>query len=108
MSKPGGFKRTVTWKHKATESTKKIKQCRTSAGAGEAKLQVHVDPLLMSLSAIRSSRYKELDECFCVMGVTMIDLYSHASDLFVAGMAAGGTNVAVFSFHRYHPCLKVS
>lgn len=96
------------------------------------------------------------------MGVTMEDLYSHATDLFVAGyrslslslfafhprnnpilqarmvttvkisqnrgtqeskelhefpqlnslcfpgMAAGGSNVAVFSFHRYHPRLKMS
>ena len=48
-----------------------------------------------------------MDDCYAIMGVTMIDLYSGSTDLFVAGMAAGGSNVAVFSFHRYHPCLKM-
>merc|ERR1719197_1787482 len=38
----------------------------------------------------------------------MVDLYSAESDLFVAGMAAGGSRVAVFSFHRYSPFLRMS
>ena len=38
----------------------------------------------------------------------MEDLYSSNPDLFVAGMAAGGSGVAVFSFHRYHPLIRMS
>jgi hypothetical protein len=92
-------------------------------------MQMHVDPLLSQLSSIRTCGAAEMSgyvfaaaarslaglqrgmisdrRCFCLMGVTMEDLYSDPSDLFVAGMAAGGSNVAVFSFHRYHPNLKM-
>jgi predicted Zn-dependent protease len=38
----------------------------------------------------------------------MSDLYSHDTDLFIAGMAAGGSKVAVLSLHRYHPNVKMS
>ena len=41
------------------------------------------------------------------MGITMIDLYDGPKDLFCAGMAFGGDKVAAFSFHRYHPFIKM-
>jgi archaemetzincin len=41
------------------------------------------------------------------MAVTMEDLYQTSPDLFVSGMAAGGSKVAVFSFGRYHPHIKI-
>jgi len=71
------------------------------AGSGGARVQVHVDPLLAELGKIRERGGVAVDDCFAIMGVTMIDLYSGSTDLFVAGMAAGASNVAVFSFHRY-------
>lgn len=44
-----------------------------------------------------------------VMGVLPVDdLYSSPTDLFIAGLAAGGSHVAAFSLHRYHPNLKMS
>lgn len=42
------------------------------------------------------------------MALTMEDLYSDPTDLFVAGMAAGGSGVAVFSFCRYQPFYRFS
>lgn len=71
----------------------------------EPRIQLHVDPVLSLLADYRATS-AEGQACFCVMGITMEDLYSSPSDLFVAGMAAGGSNVAVFSFHRYVPVLK--
>ena len=65
-----------------------------------------MDPLLSLLAEMRAC--PDAKGCFCLMGVTMEDLYSSPSDLFVAGMAAGGSNTAVFSFHRYHPRLLMS
>eukprot|EP00541_Cyclophora_tenuis_P012796 CAMPEP_0116541554 /NCGR_PEP_ID=MMETSP0397-20121206/546_1 /TAXON_ID=216820 /ORGANISM="Cyclophora tenuis, Strain ECT3854" /LENGTH=199 /DNA_ID=CAMNT_0004065507 /DNA_START=32 /DNA_END=631 /DNA_ORIENTATION=- len=37
----------------------------------------------------------------------MVDLYDGPTDLFCAGMAFGGSGVAVFSFFRYHPNLRM-
>jgi archaemetzincin len=80
-------------------------------GEGDTRVQLHVDPLLTELSVIKeklaTSSSSGMLAPFCVMGVTMVDLYSGEDDLFVAGMAAGGSKVAVFSFHRYHPCMKM-
>jgi predicted Zn-dependent protease len=78
------------------------------------RFQTHVDGLLTQLSAIREDGFPgggssgNVDDAFSVVGVTMCDLYSCNSDLFVAGMAAGGSKVAVLSFARYHPQLKMS
>mmetsp|Transcript_22784 Transcript_22784/g.26793 ORF Transcript_22784/g.26793 Transcript_22784/m.26793 type:complete len:548 (-) Transcript_22784:101-1744(-) len=131
ISKPGAcFKNHLKWNHKIT-GNRKIKQIRIanhSAGPSpttcsptmtsnnktttsksesfEPRLQILVDPILSQLNELRS--HPDYKDCFCVMGITMEDLYSCPSDLFVAGMAAGGSNVAVFSFHRYHPRLKMS
>ena len=42
---------------------------------------------------------------FCLMALTLSDLYDTANDLFVAGMAAGNHRVGVFSLKRYDPSL---
>jgi len=59
-----------------------------------------------SLSSV-SSRKVALHDAFAVIGVTMEDLYSSPGDLFIAGMAAGGSKVAVLSFARYHPRIRM-
>ena len=38
----------------------------------------------------------------------MLDLYSHDSDLFIAGYASASTKASVLSFSRYHPRMKMS
>ncbi len=43
------------------------------------------------------------NDAFCIIGVTMEDLYEGKDDSFVVGMAAGGSGNAIFSFYRYHP-----
>lgn len=48
------------------------------------------------------------NDALSVIGLTMSDLYREQSDLFVAGWAAGGDHVAVFSFFRYDPSLTFS
>ena len=68
--------------------------------------QYEVTSILNQLSKFRYDTYGE--ENFCVMGVTMEDLYDGPNDLFCAGMAFGGDKVAVFSFCRYHPNLRMS
>ena len=87
---------------------------RVHAPSGRA--QLHVDDALGELARARHAALargggggggggddadRALADSCCLVGVTMVDLYSAESDLFVAGMAAGGSRVAVFSFHRY-------
>ena len=77
------------------------------------RLQLSVEPILSELVHIRTrcggggKGAGWFDGAFCVVAVTMLDLYSVESDLFIAGLAAGGVKVAAFSFHRYHPRLKM-
>eukprot|EP00602_Paraphysomonas_sp_CaronLab_P000507 CAMPEP_0185020020 /NCGR_PEP_ID=MMETSP1103-20130426/2610_1 /TAXON_ID=36769 /ORGANISM="Paraphysomonas bandaiensis, Strain Caron Lab Isolate" /LENGTH=414 /DNA_ID=CAMNT_0027550657 /DNA_START=76 /DNA_END=1317 /DNA_ORIENTATION=+ len=76
----------------------------------ENRFQTHVDGVLAALSNIlEAGTYGEVgvENGFAMVGVTMCDLYSAESDLFVAGMAAGGSKVAVLSFARYHPRIKM-
>jgi len=73
---------------------------------GTNKNQFQVDSLLDRLASFRENDHK--DNNFCIMGVTLGDLYDSNDDLFCAGMAYGGSKVAVFSFHRYHPHMKMS
>lgn len=69
------------------------------------RVSLFVDPVLGELSRA----FKGLGDCFALVGVCCaLDLHSHPSDLFVAGMAAGGSGVAVFSLCRYHPHLRMS
>jgi archaemetzincin len=78
--------------------------------ADTGRYQTHVDGLLSELFELKeegSYNGTPLTDAFSVVGVTMCDLYSCNSDLFVAGMAAGGSKVAVLSFARYHPMLKM-
>jgi archaemetzincin len=59
--------------------------------------QLKVDSVLTALK-----RYIPND-AFCLIALTMYDLFQAPSDLFVAGMAAGNHRVGVFSFQRYDP-----
>lgn len=65
--------------------------------------QLHVDPILSELTRLMGEHEERGERPFCLVGVTLFDLFSAPSDLFVAGMAAGGSGAAVFSFARYHP-----
>jgi predicted Zn-dependent protease len=75
------------------------------------RIQLQVTSLLDELSAYRYNRHSTMTskepKDFCIMGITMEDLFDGPSDLFCAGMAFGGDKVAIFSFHRYHPLLKM-
>ncbi len=74
------------------------------------KLQTHVNGLLGCLTNIRiSEKYgdTQIKDAFAVIGITMCDIYSSHSDLFVAGMACPSTHVGVLSFARYHPHIKM-
>lgn len=59
-------------------------------------------------SCLRALKSAIPDDAFCLIALTMEDLYGGESDLFVAGMAAGNSGVAIFSFARYDPCLTFS
>ena len=48
------------------------------------------------------------DDALCMIALTMCDLFQSKSDLFVAGMAAGGNRTAIFSLSRYDPNLSFS
>jgi predicted Zn-dependent protease len=50
---------------------------------------------------------RAIHDAFAVIGITMEDIYSAPGDLFIAGMAAGGSKVAVLSFARYHPRIRM-
>jgi len=76
------------------------------------RIQLKVDSLLDELSSYRlsgkhDSHNNNNTKEFCIMAITMIDLFDGPSDLFCAGMAFGGDKVAVFSFKRYHPLIKM-
>jgi len=51
------------------------------------------------------------DDAYCVLGVTMVDLYPKESWNFVFGRALLQDRIGVFSFARYHPyfftCAKI-
>jgi archaemetzincin len=72
---------------------------------GTRRRQLHVDDILSLLSKkFQSRRFRARHEdAFCLFAVTLEDLYSCDTDLFVAGMAAGLSKVAVFSLNRYDP-----
>ena len=78
--------------------------------AGTGRRQVQVDSLLSQLAELRTSREfrDRYPDAFCLVGVTLEDLYDTKPDLFVAGMAAGGSKVGVFQFFRYDPALRFS
>jgi archaemetzincin len=77
---------------------------------GHKRFQVDLFSLLNIIKEIRESKYYEninLSDAFCIIGISMCDIYSHNDDLFVAGMASPMTNSGVLSFFRYHPMIKM-
>jgi predicted Zn-dependent protease len=83
---------------------------RISANDSTPRFQCHVDGLLTEIAAVRddgSYNGQEISNAFALIGVTMSDLFSGDTDLFIAGMAAGGSKVAVLSLARYHPHVKM-
>mmetsp|Transcript_3291 Transcript_3291/g.9551 ORF Transcript_3291/g.9551 Transcript_3291/m.9551 type:complete len:342 (-) Transcript_3291:370-1395(-) len=66
--------------------------------------QLLVDPILVELARLKS----QLRTPFAVVGLTMADLYSAPSDLFVAGMAAPAAKVGIISLLRYDPRIRMS
>mmetsp|Transcript_19784 Transcript_19784/g.28000 ORF Transcript_19784/g.28000 Transcript_19784/m.28000 type:complete len:432 (-) Transcript_19784:176-1471(-) len=73
--------------------------------ANPKHIQLQVSSVLDALSIFRDERNEPKE--FCIMAITMEDLFDAPKDLFCAGMAFGGSKVAVFSFFRYHPHLKM-
>uniref|UniRef100_A0A7S1UD72 Uncharacterized protein n=1 Tax=Phaeomonas parva TaxID=124430 RepID=A0A7S1UD72_9STRA len=83
-------------------------KARRSSKAQLRRRALHIDPLLTCLCDLRDLGPQPEKRPFCVVGVTMEDIYSAPSDLFVAGMAAGVSHVAGFSLLRYHPHIRMS
>mmetsp|Transcript_13287 Transcript_13287/g.23613 ORF Transcript_13287/g.23613 Transcript_13287/m.23613 type:complete len:358 (+) Transcript_13287:2-1075(+) len=72
--------------------------------------QLHVEDVLSALAGLKDSPefQKRYEDSFCLMAVTIQDLFQSTEDLFIAGLAAAGMKVAAFSFFRYQPGLVVS
>ncbi len=66
------------------------------------QIQLQIDAVLLQLRSVK------VEGALMVVAVTMHELFDGPTDLFVAGMASGMHNVAVFSFTRYHPLMKFS
>lgn len=100
-------KECIFWQEQGSSHKFKLK-ARHNEETG--RRQLHVDPILSALSGQFESHTFKADhpDAFCIMAITMEDLYSADSDLFVAGMAAGGSGVAAFSFARYVPGYRFS
>lgn len=75
-------------------SINKLK-CKTRVKCG--KLQLYIPDVFKYLQS------KWPPEAFCVVGITMIDLYPNESWNFVFGQANAAAGVGVFSFARYDP-----
>jgi predicted Zn-dependent protease len=104
-------KKAVIWRTATHECaiTGRLSTARVPASA-RRRFQTHVDGLLTEISAVQEDgayNGQPINNAFAVIGVTTSDLYSDDSDLFIAGMAAGGSKVAVLSLARYHPHLKM-
>lgn len=70
-------------------------KCKTRMNGGT--LQLHIPDVYKYLQA------KWPPGAFCVVGITMIDLYPKESWNFVFGQANSSIGVGVFSFARYNP-----
>ena len=84
----------VLWRHANPGGAAREAQLRARRH-GE-RIQLQVGGVLEQLRSVRSER-----PALMVVAVTMHELFDEEPDLFVAGMAAGNHNVAVFSFMRY-------
>lgn len=89
---------------------------KSAAGSHNRKrpYEMHSTPSPQATSSSKKAQKQDkqgekgvIHDAFAVVGVTMEDLYSSEGDLFVAGMAAGGSKVAVLSFARYHPRIRM-
>lgn len=79
--------------------------CNGTSKPGLPRCQVRVQDLLSKLESLKA--HPELREhAISIIGITMVDLFSHASDLFVAGFA--GRGVSMLSLRRYHPRIVMS
>ncbi|CAF1405609.1 unnamed protein product [Rotaria sordida] len=73
---------------------------RTRYNSTTEHSQIYVDNILNLLKRSVPS------DARCLVAITLHDLYSDESDLFIAGLAHGNCHVAAFSFFRYDPRLK--
>ena len=89
-----------TRKRRSLRIIKHALESRYNAKTGHT--QLHIASILYAL------RPHLPDDALFMIALTMFDLYSDPSDLFVAGMAAGNHRVGVFSFFRYDPSLSFS
>jgi archaemetzincin len=75
---------------------------------GHAKLTTRINPLSRNLQILTSDVLMFLNgrlptDAFCLLAITMEDLYPHPSWNFVFGQASLQDRVGVFSFARYDP-----
>jgi hypothetical protein len=70
------------------------------------RCQIRVRQLLEVIHRIKYETNLK-NEAIAIVGVTMIDLFSHSTDLFVAGFAGKG-RVSMLSLRRYHPRIVMS
>jgi len=63
--------------------------------------QYAIEPIIDALHLCKPK------DAFCVIGVTMEDLYANIGDTFTVGLANKGAGVALFSFARYNPLFNV-
>ncbi|CAF2847529.1 unnamed protein product [Rotaria sp. Silwood2] len=83
------------------DSTKEI-TLRTRYDSTSGHSQICVDNVLNLLKRSLPS------DARCLVAITLHDLYSAESDLFIAGLCHGNSSVGAFSFFRYDPRLKFS
>ena len=72
------------------------------------RITIRINPYIRNLQILTSDILdilkKQLPEdAFCLMGISMDDLYPHPSWNFVFGQASFQDRVGVYSFARYHP-----
>jgi archaemetzincin len=60
-------------------------------------------PQILTGDVLESLKGTLLDDAFCLLAITMEDLYPHPSWNFVFGQASARDHVGVFSFARYDP-----
>ncbi|KAM7066895.1 archaemetzincin-2 isoform 1-T5 [Molossus nigricans] len=70
-------------------------RCSFRVNDSTQKLQIHAGHILKFL------KRKKPEDAFCVVGITMIDLYPRDSWNFVFGQASLSDGVGIFSFARY-------
>ena len=92
-----------------SNETRKRRSSRTIRHTLQYRYNSKTRHLQFDISSILSSLRPHLpDDALFLIALTMHDLFSDPSDLFVAGMAAGTHRVGVFSFSRYDPFLSFS